>query len=132
MDAQSIVQEGSVTRFEKVARPGAWSNASPRLRSNPTWATQSIYNLLINALKFRRDGGRGMWKSTPTEREEIAFAYRNGDGSYNQKPVDMSVSTRSSDEHWTGTSYLHYANIYGGAALYSLHQSTVSTRPPLA
>ena len=36
--------------------PCGFPQVCPRLTVNRTWATQGIYNLLVNALKFRRDG----------------------------------------------------------------------------
>lgn len=59
VEAESIVREALHRLEDKVRETGATVRVLPglpRLRVNRTWATQGIYNLLINALKFRRDG----------------------------------------------------------------------------
>jgi signal transduction histidine kinase len=59
VDGESLVREALQRLEDKVRETNATvrvSSSLPRLTVNRTWATQGIYNLLVNALKFRRDG----------------------------------------------------------------------------
>ena len=59
VDGESLVREALHRLEDKVREANATVRVSPslpRLTVNRTWATQGIYNLLVNALKFRRDG----------------------------------------------------------------------------
>jgi signal transduction histidine kinase len=59
VDGESIVHDALQRLEDKVRETGATVRVLPglpRLKVNRTWATQGLYNLLINALKFRRDG----------------------------------------------------------------------------
>lgn len=59
VDGESIVRDALHRLEDKVRETGATVRVLqglPRLKVNRTWATQGLYNLLINALKFRRDG----------------------------------------------------------------------------
>ncbi|HEX2055759.1 MAG TPA: PAS domain S-box protein [Nitrospiraceae bacterium] len=59
VDADLLVKE-ALTRLDKrIKETGAAIqivSPLPKLRVNRTWATQGLYNLLANALKFTRDG----------------------------------------------------------------------------
>lgn len=59
VEGESIVREALHRLEDKIRETGATVRVFPglpRLRVNRTWATQGIYNLLVNALKFRREG----------------------------------------------------------------------------
>ncbi len=59
IDGQGIVRTALARREEKVQQSGAAVRIAedlPRLRVDKVWATQAIYNLLANALKFTRNG----------------------------------------------------------------------------
>jgi GAF domain-containing protein len=56
---ETIVQEALKRLEGKVSATNAQVHVAPEfggLRVDKTWATQAIYNLLVNALKFTRDG----------------------------------------------------------------------------
>jgi signal transduction histidine kinase len=59
VDGETIVHE-ALRRLEgKINATNAWVRVADNfegLRVDKTWATQAIYNLLVNALKFTRDG----------------------------------------------------------------------------
>jgi signal transduction histidine kinase len=59
VDGETIVLE-ALRRLEgKINATNAWirvADSFDGLRVDKTWATQAIYNLLVNALKFTRDG----------------------------------------------------------------------------
>jgi signal transduction histidine kinase len=59
IDAAAVIDE-TLTRLEaKINETGAKIHVAtnlPRLRADKTWATQAVYNLVNNALKFTRDG----------------------------------------------------------------------------
>ena len=59
VEGESIVREALRQLEDKVKETGATVRVAkdlPRLRGNRTWATQGVYNLIANALKFRRNG----------------------------------------------------------------------------
>ncbi|MBX3237459.1 MAG: PAS domain S-box protein [Nitrospiraceae bacterium] len=56
----------------------------PRLRVNPTWATQGLYNLIANALKFSRPG----------ESPDIEIAAYESEGNAEEKMRGLVVSDR--------------------------------------
>jgi signal transduction histidine kinase len=59
IECESLVIEVLRRLDHKIKETGATVRvveALPRWQGNRTWATQGIYNLITNALKFRRDG----------------------------------------------------------------------------
>lgn len=57
---ETIVQEALKRLEGKVSATNAQVHVAPEiggLRVDKTWATQAVYNLIANALKFTRDGG---------------------------------------------------------------------------
>lgn len=59
VDGESLVREALRQLEDKVRETGAVVRVLPglpRLKVNRTWATQGMYNLLVNALKFRLNG----------------------------------------------------------------------------
>jgi PAS domain S-box-containing protein len=61
LDAQRCAQEVLERLASKLAQTGAAVRVDedlPRLRADRTWATQALYNLTLNALKFTREGQR--------------------------------------------------------------------------
>ena len=59
MECESLVTEALRRLDHKIKETGATVRvveALPRWQGNRTWATQGVYNLITNALKFRRDG----------------------------------------------------------------------------
>lgn len=57
--SESIVTEALRRLDDKIKETGATVRVAenlPRLQGNRTWATQGVYNLIANALKFRRKG----------------------------------------------------------------------------
>lgn len=59
IDGETIVQEALARLEDVVSKTGAHvriARTLPRLRVNKTWATQAVYNLLANALKFTCHG----------------------------------------------------------------------------
>jgi len=59
IDGESIVTEALRRLDDKILETGATVRVVeplPRWQGNRTWATQGVYNLLANALKFRRNG----------------------------------------------------------------------------
>ena len=59
IDSESIISEVLRRLDEKIKETGATVQVAkdlPRLKGNRIWATQGVYNLLANALKFHRNG----------------------------------------------------------------------------
>jgi len=59
VEGESIVREALRQLEDKIKETGATVQVAkdlPRLQGNRTWATQGVYNLIANALKFRRNG----------------------------------------------------------------------------
>lgn len=59
VDGEVIVQEVLHRLEERIKEAGATVRVEtelPRLRANKTWATQGLYNLIANALKFTSNG----------------------------------------------------------------------------
>jgi PAS domain S-box-containing protein len=59
IECESLVTEALRRLDHKIKETGATVRvveALPRWQGNRTWATQGVYNLITNALKFRRDG----------------------------------------------------------------------------
>lgn len=59
VDGEVIVQEVLQRLEERIKEAGATVRVEtelPRLRANKTWATQGLYNLIANALKFTSNG----------------------------------------------------------------------------
>jgi PAS domain S-box-containing protein len=59
VEGESIVREALRQLEEKIKETGATVQVAkdlPRLQGNRTWATQGVYNLIANALKFTRNG----------------------------------------------------------------------------
>ena len=59
VEGETIVREALRQLEDKVKETGATVRVAkdlPRLQGNRTWATQGVYNLIANALKFRRIG----------------------------------------------------------------------------
>jgi signal transduction histidine kinase len=59
VEGESIVREALRQLEDKIKETGATVRVVknlPRLQGNRTWATQGVYNLIANALKFRRNG----------------------------------------------------------------------------
>ena len=59
VEAELLVQEVLRRLDRRIKETGAHiviRSPLPRLKVNPTWATQGLYNLVANALKFVRDG----------------------------------------------------------------------------
>ncbi len=73
VEGEQIVEEALRRLAEKIQETGArvrMAKPFPRLRANSTWATQGVYNLLTNALKFAR----------PNEVPDIEIAPYHADG----------------------------------------------------
>lgn len=59
IESESLVTEALRRLDDKIKETGATVRvveSLPRWQGNRTWATQGIYNLIANALKFRRNG----------------------------------------------------------------------------
>jgi PAS domain S-box-containing protein len=59
VEGESIVREALRQLEDKIKETGATVRVVedlPRLQGNGTWATQGVYNLIANALKFSRNG----------------------------------------------------------------------------
>jgi PAS domain S-box-containing protein len=59
IESESIVREALRRLDDKIKETGATVQVAkdlPRLQGNRTWATQGVYNLIANALKFSRNG----------------------------------------------------------------------------
>jgi signal transduction histidine kinase len=59
VEGESIVREALRQLEDKIKEIGATVQVAkdlPRLQGNRTWATQGVYNLIANALKFSRNG----------------------------------------------------------------------------
>lgn len=59
VEGESIVREALRQLEDKIKEIGATVRVAkdlPRLQGNRTWATQGVYNLIANALKFTRNG----------------------------------------------------------------------------
>jgi signal transduction histidine kinase len=59
VEGESIVREALRRLEDKIRETGATVQVAkdlPRLQGNRTWATQGVYNLIANALKFTRSG----------------------------------------------------------------------------
>ena len=59
VEGESIVREALRQLEDKIKETGATVQVAkdlPRLQGNRTWATQGVYNLIGNALKFSRNG----------------------------------------------------------------------------
>jgi signal transduction histidine kinase len=59
VEGESIVRDAVQQLENKIKETGATVRVVeklPRLQANRIWATQGIYNLIANALKFRRSG----------------------------------------------------------------------------
>src|SRR5882672_3697976 len=59
VESESIVREALRQLEDKIKETGATVQVAkdlPRLQGNRTWATQGVFNLIANALKFRRNG----------------------------------------------------------------------------
>lgn len=59
VEGERIVEEALRRLGDKIKETGATVRIAkplPRFRANSTWATQGVYNLLTNALKFARPG----------------------------------------------------------------------------
>jgi hypothetical protein len=59
VEGESIVSEALRRLDDKMKETGATVHVVeplPRLQGNRTWATQGVYNLIANALKFTRNG----------------------------------------------------------------------------
>ncbi len=59
IEGMAVVQEALLGLRSKIKDTGAEVKAAkdlPRLRANKMWATQAVYNLVANALKFTRQG----------------------------------------------------------------------------
>jgi len=57
VEGERIVEEALLRLSDKIKESGATVRVTknlPRFRANSTWATQGVYNLLTNALKFVR------------------------------------------------------------------------------
>ena len=77
VEGESIVREAVRRLEDKIKETGATVRVVetlPRLKGNRTWATQGVYNLIANALKFRRDG-------VAPEVEIASYQSREDDGS---------------------------------------------------
>ena len=59
IESESIVREALRQLEDKIKETGATVQVAknlPRWQGNRTWATQGVFNLIANALKFRRNG----------------------------------------------------------------------------
>ena len=82
---ETIVQEALKRLEGKVSVTNAQIHVAPEfggLRVDKTWATQAVYNLIANALKFTRDGGVPEVEVSPyrpneADRETIGIAVRD-------------------------------------------------------
>jgi PAS domain S-box-containing protein len=79
VEAEALVKEALARLDHRIQETGAAVrivSPLPRLRVNRTWATQGLYNLLANALKFTRDGSAPDIEIAPYEvhTSETSFA----------------------------------------------------------
>lgn len=59
VEGAAIVEEALIRLGSKIRDTGAQVQVAkdlPQLRANETWATEAVYNLVFNALKFTREG----------------------------------------------------------------------------
>ena len=66
IESESIVREALRRLEDKMKETGATVQVAkdlPRLQGNRTWATQGVYNLIANALKFTVMARHPRWRS---------------------------------------------------------------------
>lgn len=75
VDGEEVVQEVLARLEGAIREAGATVTVAPRmphLRVERVWATQALYNLVANALKFRKEGMTAEVRVTPWRREGLA------------------------------------------------------------
>lgn len=85
VESEGLVQEVLRRLESTIKETGAMVKVAknlPRLRANSTWATQGLYNLIANALKFRREGEApdieiAPYQSTGMDAAEVGIVVRD-------------------------------------------------------